>query len=239
MKMLVLGVAVLASACTPSDILSQQGASLRNTDYVQLGVDAQRKRDAEEQARQKQAAAHQGDIDKHAHTAQAHVDLFEYKPAVTEWKEAYRISQDPVFLLRIAESERAQGNCAEAGQMYQQYLEKRPDAPDKAQVQGRLSETQSCRDRSGSNVEGIRQHYQSGVTHYELSEYDAAIKDFKEAYRLSNDPAYLFNIAQAYRLLRKCTDAMQFYQRYSSAAGDIPNKDKVEARIEEMRACAK
>jgi tetratricopeptide (TPR) repeat protein len=238
MRKLVLGLGLWAAvgACSPGDVLRQQGSSLTNTDFV---GDAVRKRQAEEEQRHRQEEAQRQQIDRRTSSAQAHVDLFEYKEAVVDWKEAYRLSQDPVILVRLAEAQRAMGDCGEAGLMYQQYLDKRKDAPDAAQVKAKLDETRTCQNRAGSNVEAVRRHYQSGVTHYELSEYDAAVKDFKEAYRLSNDPAYLFNIAQSYRLQRKCADAMQFYQRYLNNAGDIPNKDKVQARVDEMRACAK
>jgi tetratricopeptide (TPR) repeat protein len=236
MLKLLVGACVVAAACSPADVLRNQGSTLTSTDYV---GDAVRRQQAENEANSRKEKAHQEEIDRYARSAQAHVDLFEYKQAVDDWKNAYRVSQDPVFLERLAESNRAMGDCAEAQQMYEQYLAKRKDAPDAAQIRGRLDEARACQQRAGSNVDTIRQHYQSGVTHYELSEYAPAIADFKEAYRLSNDPAYLFNIAQAYRLEHKCADAMQFYQRYLAAAGDIPNKDKVAARIEEMRACAK
>jgi tetratricopeptide (TPR) repeat protein len=231
-----LGLTVWVASCSPADVLRNQGSSLTSTDYV---GDAVRKQQAESEARSRQEAAQRDDLNRRVASAQAHVDLFEYKEAIVDWKDAYRISNDPIYLLRLAESDRALGDCPEAQQMYQQYLDKKPGAPDAEQVKNRLAETKTCQTRAAGNGDTIRKHNQAAVTHYELSEYDAAIKDFKEAYRLSNDPAYLFNIAQSYRLLRKCTDAMQFYQRYLSAAGDIPNKDKVQARIDEMRACAK
>jgi tetratricopeptide (TPR) repeat protein len=235
MKMIGLAAVVYVGAlagCSPADILANQGSRLRSTDFVQAGIDEQRKRSAQEEAEQ-------APIKRLTTSAQGHWDLFEYKEAVSDWKEAYRLSNDPIYLLRVAEGQRAMGDCAEAGLMYQQYLDKRADAPDRADVKAKLDETGACQKRAGSHVTSVRQYYQSGVTHYELSEYDAAVKDFKEAYRLSNDPAYLFNIAQSYRLQRKCGDAMQFYQRYLTNVGEISNRDKVQARVDEMRACSK
>jgi len=236
MTKVLVGVWLVAAACSPGDVLRNQGSTLTSTDYV---GDAVRRKQADMEAEGRKEKARQEEIDRYARSAQAHVDLFEYKQAVDDWKNAYRVSQDPTFLARAADSDRAMGDCGEAAQMYEQYLAKKNDAPDAAQIRGRLNEARACQQRAGSNIDTIRQHYQAGVTHYELSEYEPAIADFKEAYRLSNDPAYLFNIAQAYRLQRKCADAMQFYQRYLAAAGDIPNKDKVAARVEEMRACAR
>jgi tetratricopeptide (TPR) repeat protein len=240
MYRIVYGLALVAAACSPADVLSNQGSTLRNTDFVQMGVEEQRKKDAEKAAKEQAAAAHQAEIDRFARSAQAHVDLFEYPAAVSDWKDAYRLASDPVYLLRIAESQRAMGNCGEAQLMYQQYLDKAvASAPDVGTARAHLEEAKKCETRLGSNADAVHKLYKSGSTHYELSEYEAAIKDFKEAYRLSEDPSYLFNIGQSYRLMRSCGEAMRYYERYLGVAGDIPNKDKVQGRIEEMRACAK
>jgi hypothetical protein len=56
----------------------------------------------------------------------------------------------------------------------------------------------------GGNVSALEA---SGNKHFELAEYDAAIADFKEAYRIGDAPGYLYNIAQAYRLKGDCRNA--------------------------------
>src|SRR3954471_8074302 len=78
----------------------------------------------------------------------------------------------------------------------------------------------------------------SGNKHFELAEYDAAIADFKEAFRISDAPGYLFNIAQAYRLKRDCRSASTFYKTYLRRMPDAQNAAKVRERITEMDACA-
>jgi tetratricopeptide (TPR) repeat protein len=240
MRNVIYGLALTVAACSPADVLSNQGSTLRNTDFVQMGVEEQRKKQAEEDAKKKKAEAEQARVAQAAQSAQAHVDLFEYPAAVVDWKEAYRLSSDTQFLRKIAESERAMGDCGDAQTFYQQYLEKAgASAPDAASVRARLEEAKKCQTKLGSNADEVHRLYKSGSTHYELSEYEPAIKDFKDAYRLSEDPAYLFNIAQSYRLMRNCGEAMRYYERYLAAAGDIPNKEKVQARVEEMRGCAK
>jgi tetratricopeptide (TPR) repeat protein len=229
MRALLLGLTLSAAACSPSDILANQGSSLRNTDLVQTVVNAHERQ-----------AAEQDRINKVAQSAQAHVDLFEYPAAVADWKEAYRMSTEPVYLERVAESSRAMGDCGEAQLMYQQYLDKTNGAgPDAVTVRARLDEARKCQTRLGSNADRVHQLYASGSTHYQISEYDLAIRDFKEAYRLSDDPAYLFNIAQSLRLKRNCGEAMRYYERYLATAGDIPNRPRVQQRVDEMRACAR
>jgi tetratricopeptide (TPR) repeat protein len=78
----------------------------------------------------------------------------------------------------------------------------------------------------------------SGNKHYELAEYAAAIMDFKEAFRITDRPELLFNIAQAYRLSGDCAQARTFYKTYLRRLPAAENADSVRARIDELEACA-
>ncbi|NVB78668.1 MAG: hypothetical protein HOV81_09765 [Kofleriaceae bacterium] len=78
----------------------------------------------------------------------------------------------------------------------------------------------------------------SGNKHFELAEYDAAIADFKEAFRISDEPGYLYNIAQAYRLKKDCREAATFYKTYLRRVPAAPNAAKIRQRISEMEKCA-
>jgi tetratricopeptide (TPR) repeat protein len=233
---------LLAVACSPQDVLSRQGATLRSTDYVQVAVDAEKKKAAEKEAVEQKQRDEREVVQRHVAKADAHMDLFEYEAAAGELKEAYRLSNDPALLVRVAEAVRATGDCAEAQTLYKQYLDKKLPStarPDAKTVQARIDEAKACETKSGSKVDEVRQLYREGVTHYDLAEYDKAVVSFKEAYRLSNDPAYLFNVAQSYRMAKSCDDAMKFYQSFLRVSPDAPNKDKIEARIAEMKACSK
>jgi tetratricopeptide (TPR) repeat protein len=78
----------------------------------------------------------------------------------------------------------------------------------------------------------------SGQRHYELAEYAAAIADFKEAFRITDQPELLFNIAQAYRLSGDCRQAVTFYKTFLRRVPDASNAEKVKGRIAEMETCA-
>lgn len=87
-----------------------------------------------------------------------------------------------------------------------------------------------------------KEHFKSGTRHYALAEYALALDDFKEAYRLRDDPAFLYNIAQCHRLLGNHDEAVRFYQTYlrqSPAAANRPDVEQLIAGEEKASALAK
>ncbi len=81
--------------------------------------------------------------------------------------------------------------------------------------------------------------YQRGRSHYDLHEWDQAIAEFKEAYRLRPDAPSLFNIAQSYRLKGDCAQAASFYKTYRRNFPAEKNIARVDQFITEMEACTK
>ena len=80
-----------------------------------------------------------------------------------------------------------------------------------------------------------REYFKSAQLHYSLGEFEEAVKDFREAYRLRQEPAILFNIAQGYRQLSRYSDAYFYYRQYLSQKADAPNRPEVESLVEQMR----
>ena len=85
------------------------------------------------------------------------------------------------------------------------------------------------------NSAQAREHFKAAQLHYSLGEFEEAVKDFREAYRLRQEPAILFNIAQGYRQLGKYSDAYFYYRQYLSQKADAPNRAEVESLVEQMR----
>ncbi len=79
-----------------------------------------------------------------------------------------------------------------------------------------------------------RRHYEAGGRHYSLAEFDQAIVEYKEAYKLKPDPAFLFNIAQSYRLANDPKQAIYFYRSYLRNAEDGRNRAEVEEHIRKL-----
>jgi tetratricopeptide (TPR) repeat protein len=87
-----------------------------------------------------------------------------------------------------------------------------------------------------ARVRSARAHYESGVAHYNLDEFAAALAEFTEAYRTKPDPSFLFNIAQCHRKLGNADAAVDFYRKYLRNMPDAPNRADVERLIAELRA---
>lgn len=81
-----------------------------------------------------------------------------------------------------------------------------------------------------------RRHYAIATRAYDLAEYEAALNEFKEAYRINGDPAFLFNIAQCHRKLGRPADAVSFYRTYLRRAPDTPHRPEVEKFIADLEA---
>ena len=81
-----------------------------------------------------------------------------------------------------------------------------------------------------------RLHFEAGARHYDLSEWDQALVEFKEAYRQMPDASFLYNIAQCHRRLGHVEDALTFYRTYLRRAPEAVNRDEVERRIADLEA---
>jgi tetratricopeptide (TPR) repeat protein len=79
-----------------------------------------------------------------------------------------------------------------------------------------------------------REHYQKGLTHYDIKEFSEALTEFKNAYRIVQDPAFLFNIAQCYRKLGQDVEALDYYRNYVRRFPTSPNRAEVDRRIQEI-----
>jgi len=79
-----------------------------------------------------------------------------------------------------------------------------------------------------------RRHYGTASRAYDLAEYEEALREFKEAYRIVGDPAFLFNIAQCHRKLGHRADAITFYKTYLRRAPTTPHRAEVEKFIADL-----
>jgi tetratricopeptide (TPR) repeat protein len=84
---------------------------------------------------------------------------------------------------------------------------------------------------AADDVGTARKLFQSGTKHFDLGEYEQALADFKEAYRIKDDPVLLYNIGQALRMLKRNDEALRAYKTYLSRSSDQTHRGDVEQKI--------
>lgn len=89
---------------------------------------------------------------------------------------------------------------------------------------------------SADEIADARRAFISGMKHFDLGEYDQALSDFKNGYRAKEDPVFLYNIAQCYRMMKENRDAIRYYRLYLSRAPDAPNRIDIEERVAKLQA---
>jgi len=76
----------------------------------------------------------------HSNRGTSMYNLGRFSEALSEYEAAYLAVQDPPFLFNIAQCHRKMGKNKEALDSYRSYLRVAPDAPNRAEVQKRISE---------------------------------------------------------------------------------------------------
>jgi hypothetical protein len=92
----------------------------------------------------------------------------------------------------------------------------------------------------GANAKGdknaARAEWRQGNVAYNLGHYDDAAKHYEAAYTLVQDPAFLFNIAQSYRMGGKLDQALDRYRAFlRTASADAPNRDTAGKFVQEIK----
>src|SRR5258706_9567428 len=82
-------------------------------------------------------------------------------------------------------------------------------------------------------VRGAEKLLKQGQDQYTLGDFEGAAKSFLSAYQIEPDPAFLFNIAQAYRQAKACAKAASYYRQFMAAFKKPPNPEKIERWISE------
>ncbi|HUJ29147.1 MAG TPA: tetratricopeptide repeat protein [Myxococcales bacterium] len=78
----------------------------------------------------------------HYKKGQTHYSLGEFEEAVKEFREAYRLKQEPGLLFNVAQSYRQLHQWEQARFNYRQYLNLKPDAPNRAEVEELIDQMQ-------------------------------------------------------------------------------------------------
>lgn len=80
---------------------------------------------------------------------------------------------------------------------------------------------------SDADLKAAKEHFNKSEQHFRLREFDLAIPELKEAYRLYPNPLFLYNIAQCYLELKKYEEAVSFFENFIEV--DPKNKSRAQA----------
>src|SRR5262245_34195191 len=70
-------------------------------------------------------------------------NLGDFERPIDIYKKAYQAKSDPVFLYNLAQAYRLAKNPTQALFFYRSYLRNRPDAPNRAEVEGRIADQEA------------------------------------------------------------------------------------------------
>lgn len=80
--------------------------------------------------------------------------------------------------------------------------------------------------------------YAEGSAAYNATDFALAAIRFEEAYSLVPDPAYLFNIGQAYRQAKDCVKATSAFERFIELVPSASNIANAKELLKETTSCA-
>ena len=76
-----------------------------------------------------------------------------------------------------------------------------------------------------------KEMFQQGSVYFDLGEFDKAIDIWQRGYEEKQDPGFLYNIAQSYRLSHRPRKAVFFYKSFLRNSPDAPNRREIEQKI--------
>lgn len=80
-----------------------------------------------------------------------------------------------------------------------------------------------------------KEHFEQARRLYDVGRYPEAIEAYQKAYLNVEDPVFLYNIAQSYRLNEQPEEAIRFYKNYLRRSPDAANRGEVEKKIEDLQ----
>jgi tetratricopeptide (TPR) repeat protein len=92
-----------------------------------------------------QTALGQPDVAReHYQRGQTAYDLGRYDEAINEWEAAYGLSNKPQLLFNLGQAARLKGDCGHAAIYYRTYLRLLPEANNRNEAKGLISEVDAC-----------------------------------------------------------------------------------------------
>ncbi len=80
-------------------------------------------------------------------------------------------------------------------------------------------------------LETAKLFFQAGAAHYQRTEFDRAIDEFRSAYAISQRPAILYNIARCHERLAQYREAAAAFRSYLDATPGAEDRTEIQGRI--------
>jgi tetratricopeptide (TPR) repeat protein len=84
------------------------------------------------------------------------------------------------------------------------------------------------------DLEAAKAHFAVAQAYYDEANYADALKEFKEAYRLSKRPALLYNIGACHERLDQLSDAIEAFEQYLREMPTASDRVQVQTRIKNL-----
>lgn len=78
-------------------------------------------------------------------------------------------------------------------------------------------------------------HFEVAASYYEQANYESALREFQEAYRLSHRSQLFYNLSLCYQQLGDLPNAVDYLTRYLHDVTEIANRASLETRLENLR----
>jgi hypothetical protein len=80
-----------------------------------------------------------------------------------------------------------------------------------------------------------KEMFRQGSVYFDLGQYDRAIEVWQRGYEEKQDPSFLYNLAQAYRLSGDARKAILFYKSFLRNSPKAPNRGEIEQKIADLQ----
>ena len=89
--------------------------------------------------------------------------------------------------------------------------------------------------RVHADAAGAKVHFQKATAHFAVGQFAEAAEEYQAAYMAKQDPALLYNAAQAFRLAGQNDKALILYRNYVQLYPDEKNVPDVKAQIAKLK----
>jgi tetratricopeptide (TPR) repeat protein len=161
----------------------------------------------------------------------------EYQEALTHYLEAIKAAPSAAGPYReLGKTYDALGDVKNAKTSYEEYLKKRPDAPDAATIKARLSEINaSFEDRVKAQAA-----LEAGAAAYNLGNYREARRQYQLAIQSAPSAAGPYReLGKTYDALGEYRDAKDSYEEYLRRRPEAQDATVIRSRLEELNTLVK